>query len=138
MDEHLVYRLLAYARSQKARSENAQVVTEAGASLIGADVRFSSQVGTHQQLIFESSLDHMLDEAGNYLVRVVLNTGGAILNMENAALGNLLVVVVIRVAVDVAKNDVVGLGPVFEKNIDRLERHRAFLNVKGNGRTGYI
>ena len=92
MDEHLVYRLLAYARSQKARSENAQVVTEAGASLIGAEVRFSSQVGTHQQLIFESSLDHMLDETGNYLVRVVLNTGGAIINKENAALGNLLVV----------------------------------------------
>ena len=80
----------------------------------------------------------MLDEAGNYLVRVVLYAGGAIINKENAALGNLLVVVVIRVAVDVAKNDVVGLGPVFEKNIDRLERHRAFLKVKGNGRPGYI
>lgn len=38
VDEHLVYRLLAYARRQQARSENAKVVTEAGASLVGAEV----------------------------------------------------------------------------------------------------
>ena len=80
----------------------------------------------------------MLDEVGNYLVRVVLNAGGTIINKKNAAFGNLLVVVVVRVAVDVAKNDVVGLGSVFEKNINRLERHCAFLKVKRDGRAGFV